>query len=170
MRALDLAGKQFARLLVLRPGAPVGRNTAWECECSCGSRTIVATFRLVGGRTQSCGCLQEEQRVVNGQQTARHGDWRTPEYKAWQSLKDRCLNTNGKDYHGWGARGITVDPRWQQSYETFLDDMGRRPSPAHSIDRKNNDGPYSAANCRWATRSEQQRNKRSRKRPHGDAE
>lgn len=71
----------------------------------------------------------------------------------------RCENPNNTFWHRYGGRGIRVCERWRNCYEAFLSDMGRKPSPRHSIDRINNDGNYERGNCRWATASEQGRNK-----------
>jgi hypothetical protein len=96
----------------------------------------------------------------------RHGEsrgiGRTVEYTAWQSMRYRCLNPRSKKYRLYGGRGITICERWS-SYECFLADMGRRPSAEHSLDRTDNDGNYELRNCRWATRSEQSRNRRPHK-------
>ena len=82
----------------------------------------------------------------------------TPEYRAWQALRNRCTNVNSKDYPYYGGRGISFCARWGR-YENFLADMGRRPSSQHTLDRKNTDGNYCKRNCRWATRKEQSRNR-----------
>lgn len=87
-----------------------------------------------------------------------HGLSKTPEYRAWSSMWQRCTNPKNVRYARYGARGVTICDRWQ-SFENFLADMGPRPSVGHSVDRNDNDGNYEPSNCRWATRSEQQRNK-----------
>lgn len=83
-----------------------------------------------------------------------------PEWKVWRRLKQRCSNPNEPNFHLYGGRGISLCERWQ-SFENFLRDMGPRPSLAHSIDRINVDGNYEPANCRWATATEQARNRRN---------
>lgn len=89
-----------------------------------------------------------------------HGLSTTPEYNSWVNLTQRCTNENYRNYHGYGGRGITVCDSWRQSFETFLADMGSKPSPKHSIDRIDNSKGYCKENCRWATQQQQCRNTR----------
>ena len=89
---------------------------------------------------------------------------RTPEYTAWVNMIQRCENQNLRWYQRYGGRGISVCPEWRSSYEAFLSDMGRRPSPDHSVDRIDVDGNYEPGNCRWATGTEQQRNRSNNRR------
>lgn len=96
---------------------------------------------------------QQRRRVCN----VRHGKSGTRVYKAWLSVLDRCDNDRSGNY---GARGISVCDRWRV-FEAFYADMGEPPSDGHSLDRIDNDGNYEPSNCRWATRSQQGRNKRS---------
>jgi hypothetical protein len=151
------AGSRFARLVVLRedPQSAYGR-IRWICQCDCGTVCSVASSPLRTGRTNSCGCWQ---RVAGALARRTHGlTEKVPEYQVWLGMRGRCLNQNIWNYHKYGGRGITICPEWGD-FARFYADMGPRPSPKHSIDRVDNDGPYAKANCRWATATEQVRNR-----------
>jgi hypothetical protein len=100
--------------------------------------------------------------------TRKHGEGsngkETPEYRTWSAMLSRCRNPNHAGYANYGGRGITVCARWDD-YATFLADMGRRPSPQHSLDRIDNEQGYAPENCRWATWVEQNNNQRTRSAP-----
>ncbi len=160
-KAIELhQGDRFGRLTVVEraPHAPTA-GWRWLCRCDCGEETTVRSRSLRTGNTQSCGCLQRERvrEILTTHGESARGKW-TPEFQAWAAMRKRC-GSGFRQRQYYADRGITVCKRWD-AYETFLADMGRRPSPDHSIDRINNDGNYEPSNCRWATRSEQQRNKR----------
>jgi len=87
--------------------------------------------------------------------------YKTSEYKTWHNIKDRCYNKNSKSYRWYGQLGVTVCDRWINNFNDFFEDMGKKPSSSHSIDRINPFGDYTPENCRWATPEEQVANKRA---------
>jgi hypothetical protein len=93
-----------------------------------------------------------ETKMINGKRVT------SPEYRSWQMMRNRCLNLNSKDAKYYSLRGITIDPRWN-NFVYFLADMGRRPQPTDTLERKEGDKGYCKSNCEWATRQKQSRNR-----------
>jgi hypothetical protein len=161
MRPLNLLGQRFGRLVAYGKAKDSKGWLTWQCQCDCGNVSLVKSGNLVNN-TRSCGCLKKETDRDN-LPLIKHGEasGRSREYECWLSIRSRCYNQKSKDYARYGGRGIRVCSRWQ-TFELFLGDMGRKPSPIHSIDRKDNDGNYEPGNCWWAT-PKQQANNRKRK-------
>lgn len=164
-KLINLAGMKFGRLSILeRAGRAKNGNALWKCACECGHETTADGHNLRNGTTQSCGCLQKQRtsaaKLQHGEAGKNGATGASAEYRAWTGIKTRCYNPNGDSYIYYGSRGIGMCDRWKSSYEAFLSDMGRRPSPKHSIERKNNDGDYTPDNCKWATIDEQAVNRR----------
>lgn len=156
-RFINLTGRRFTRLTVLQYAGfkttPSRRTHYWLCACDCGAVKPIRGDALLNETTISCGCRRKESFKKT------HGCRRVPEYGIWASILQRCNNPNVRSYKDYGGRGIRVCERWRK-FENFLQDMGYRPSPKHSIGRKDNAKEYSPANCQWETRKEQQRNTR----------
>ena len=132
------------------------RRTAYKCLCSCGKETIKVSSQL---SKSICRCVDCGNIASGESRRAYSFEFQgTQEYRAWSNMKNRCTNPNYELYHRYGGRGIKVCDEWFNSFETFLKDMGKKPSKEHSIDRINNDLGYNKENCKWATKEEQANN------------
>jgi len=124
------------------------------CSCDCGKNKITNFNTIRQGDSLSCGC--------NYSKSRKHGasfrGKQTTEYRAWCSMKYRCLNPNSKDYYMYGAKGISIYNKWIESFDEFIKHIGLKPSSQYSLDRINPLGNYEPGNVRWATAREQRIN------------
>ncbi len=156
MRGKNILGRRYGRLAVtFGPVSGAGPCLSWICLCDCGKEKRINGSNLRLGKTLSCGCLQKE-RSSAGTQT--HGLSKSAEYNVWCKMRLRCGDPAERNYPRYGGRGIRVCDRWK-NFEAFIADMGPRPSPSHSIERKDNNSDYSPSNCIWALPKQQQNNK-----------
>lgn len=137
-----------------------------SAECLCGDVSNYEKHNITSGNSTQCKACSA---IARAEKITKHG-FSSGEsassggrklYIAWQRMKSRCLNHSDKRYSEYGERGISICSEWLNDFEKFAKDMGTPPSQQHSIDRIDVDGNYCKENCRWATPTEQGRNKRN---------
>lgn len=159
MAKVEMAGQRFSRLVVLREaGKDKHGNFKWDCLCDCGTGITVVGYSLRQGMTRSCGCLA----IENIEDLNKsHGLSGHPLFRTWLAMKRRCYNPRSHGYPDYGGRGITVCDEWRNDFAVFFKDMGEKPSPEYTLERKRVNENYCKDNCKWATLEEQANNKRN---------
>lgn len=165
MKRVDITNQRFGRLKVIsyagtkRLGKSGKTVTTWDCVCDCGKQLIIPYYRLASGNTNSCGCLRSE--MLRRKDTT-HGLSKTPLYRVWRSMKDRCYRSKCKGYVNYGGRGIVMCDEWKNDFEIFhnwaLKNGYRK---GLTIERINNNGNYEPSNCCWIPKSKQSSNRRN---------
>lgn len=154
-KRLDLTGQRFGRWLVLSYAG----GSKWACRCDCGTEKAVHGSSLRRGISN--GCIKCHPAIGNRR---THGEKRTRLYTIWSRMIGRCENSNDEGFPRYGGRGIRVCAEWRQSFEAFRDwALASGYTDRLTIDRRENDGDYEPGNCRWATYTEQNRNRRDNK-------
>lgn len=153
-RAVDHTGRQFGSWTVVRLISISPR--VWECRCACGTVSMVRGGQFVSGHSRSCGHAAGKRRHAH----SRLGHV-SRTYTCWANMMQRCTNPKFTFFKNYGGRGIRVCERWK-TFDNFLSDMGEKPEGL-TLERINNDGHYEPTNCKWASRTEQGRNRRTNK-------
>lgn len=161
----DLTGQRFGRLVAIKLSEKrVGRKTFWDCLCDCGDKKTIRTDSLKDASVRSCGCLKKEQdkkNLPNGQGVVTHGLSKERIYRTWKGMKRRCENEDDERYASYGGRGIKICDEWQDviTFNDWAQNNGYNENL--TIDRIDVNGNYEPSNCRWATWSEQSKNKQN---------
>lgn len=171
----DITCQRFGKLTAIKVAFKKKGSYWWECACDCGGTKISAVNYLISGDTKSCGCLQRIAARLNIEIARKqinnktHGETvhykQSAEYQIWSGMLNRCYNQRNSHFKYYGARGIGVCDRWRfgennrSGINCFIDDLGRRPSKNHSVERLNVNMGYGPENCIWATPDVQAKNK-----------
>lgn len=157
MKKIDITGRKYGRLTVLRENGKCNNGILWLCRCECGNEVNVLAYNLKNGHTKSCGCFQSEARSKTH---STHMESKSRLYRIWRHIKSRCLNPNVCHYRYYGGRGISICQEWLNSYEEFAKwALSNGYSEGLSIDRIDVNGNYEPSNCRWTNAKVQANNK-----------
>ena len=159
MRKIDITGKRFGKLVVVREDGQDKRGEYyWLCKCDCGNEKRVSSYKLRNGNTKSCGCLQTEHRKTGIHK--KHGMSNTKLYTIWLNMKHRCYDETNIMFKNYGGRGITVCNEWLNSFEAFSDWASRFGyAEGLSIERIDVNGNYEPSNCKWIPKKQQYLNR-----------
>jgi hypothetical protein len=165
MTKTNMIGKRFGRLVIIEKIINKSGPKIYKCRCDCGKEINVRLTSLKTGNSKSCGCLRRDSLLIAN---TKHGFSKIGqikgEYRSYYAMKNRCYNPDAVGYNQYGGIGIKVCERWLESFNNFIEDMGLKPSPLHTLDRYPDvNGNYEPGNCRWATKKEQGNNRRNTK-------
>jgi hypothetical protein len=159
-RFVNLTGRTFGFLVVESYAGKQLDAAYWNCRCECGCQKPIAGTSLKRGSSTNCGCKRTE-KASAARRT--HGMTKSPEFKSWTAMRNRCSDPSNPSYPRYGGAGVTVCERWSKSFANFFADMGRKPTARHQIERKDNSKPYEPGNCGCSPDAEQARNRRTTK-------
>lgn len=159
-RRKNIIGDRYGRLTVTEFfGVAKDRHSLWKCQCDCGAEIVAAGQNLKSGATQSCGCLRKE---ITKTQFSKHGMSHSSIEYIRSGMVSRCSNPKHRAYHNYGGRGISVCTDWKENPQSFYEWAEKNGyEKGLTLERIDNDGNYEPSNCKWATRKEQSRNKRT---------
>lgn len=158
MKAIDIKGQRFGRLVAVEKSPNKRGRTAWKCVCDCGNEIIVTTTDLRRGHTRSCGCIHSE-RMHGNKMRETHGDTHTSLYKTWSAMKQRTSNPKTINYELYGGKGVGVCEKWlkYENFKAWATENGYE--EGLTLDRIDGNGDYCPENCRWVDWETQQNNR-----------
>ena len=154
-----IKGQVFGNWTIIKETEVASKFRHYKCKCKCGQIKAIASVELKIGRSTQCRDCAAKSRIPK---VTTHGRTKTIEYSRWHGMRERCEKPNHVSFRYYGGRGIKVCERWLK-FENFFEDMGLIPDKKYQIDRINTNGDYEPVNCRWATCTENNNNKRNSK-------